>query len=341
MWEAMRGAAQEAGMASAGEDANVAALERGAAELFGQEAALFVPTTTTGTSLALANAAVGERLVVAEARSHFYWVERAHWRMLQGARVVPVMGDRFGAFDVESLEKVVMESCYDVELELGLICLENTHNVCGGTYLTPGHMRQMRHFADRTGALVYLDGARLLNAAVAQDVPAHELSGQADIVVITLSKGLLAPMGALLCGARDLIEGARVVGRRLGSMNLHKAGIFAAAARVALDGVAGALAQDHRRARALAEELREIDGLGIDLDTVQTNLVRVDTTPSGLPAREVATRLLERDLAVHVLAPWAFKMAAYRGITDAHVDEAIEIIRDVMANLEGQPEESE
>jgi len=329
MWEAMMKVTP--GMASSGEDPVVRELEDYVAELTGKEAAMFLPTTTNGTVLACMTRDLRGKQVIMEARCHIYWVERLHISHLAGAAPKLIRGDKFGAMDLQAIEDAINETAYGYTPPTGMICLENTHNVYGGTVLTPAYTEAVAKLAHDQGIDLFLDGARVFNSAVALDVPVRALTAPADHVVLSLNKGLGAPLGGMLCGSRGFIDGAKVLAKRTGMIAIHKAGLFAAAGLVGLRTMYTGLADDHRRARRLAEGLSEIDGLAIDMETVQTNLVRVSTQETGVSALELAHRVAEHGLAIHVLEPEVFKMALCYDVDDSQVDEALDIFAKALA----------
>jgi threonine aldolase len=331
MWEAMMRV--RPGMASSGEDPTVRALEERMAELTGHEAALFLPTTTNCTVAAFLASDLPGKVMILESRSHIYWMERLHVSQLSGATPRLVQGDKFGVMSLATVEGVLTESAYGQRHAPGYFCLENSHNVCGGTVLSPEYTAAAGELVRRYGGKLFLDGARVFNSAAALDVELRALTAPADAMVTSLNKGLGAPLGGLLCGTLELIDKARDVARRTGMLAVHRAGIFAAAALVAIDEMAGRLGDDHRRARLLAEELDRIDGLAVDLETVQTNLVRVSTEQSGVRAMEVAQKAAAHGLAVHVLEAQVFKLAVCYAIDDAQLERAITILSEVMDEL--------
>ena len=333
MWEVMKNVTP--GMANAGQDQHVNELEALAAELTGKEAALFLPTTTNGTVLAHMNSDLVGKQVILESRCHIYWVEALHISALSGGAPRLIRGDKFGAMPLGEVEAVLADTAYGYGVPTGMVNLENTHNVYGGTVLTPQYTKLISELAHRYGAELFLDGARVINAAVAQDVPIRALTEPADHVVVSLNKGLGAPMGALLCSRADFIEGVKLLAKRTGMIAVHKAGIFAAAGVVALTEMVAGLEDDHRRAHRMASALSEMDGLYVDMETIQTNLFRVSTEPLGMTALELAERLAVYGLGIHVLEPYAFKMSLCYAIDDAMVDEVIEIFQKVLGEIQG------
>ena len=169
-----------------------------------------------------------------------------------------------------------------VETGALMLVLENTHTRAGGTVLTPELTAELAGAAQRHGAYVHLDGARLFNAAVALGVPVSELAAPVNTVAVSLNKGLCAPMGTILAGRTQVIELAHATLRRLGGASVHKAGIAAAAALVALDTLVDRLADDHRRARELGALLQEIPGLEVEPAEIETNIVLVDVSGTEL-----------------------------------------------------------
>ena len=325
-------------MAIAGEDKVLNEFQALAAELTGKEAAMFLPTTTNGIVLAHMNSDLRGKQVIMEASCHIFWVEGLHVSHLSDAMPRLIRGDKFGAMDFDEVEAVFTDTCYGHTVPVGMIDLENTHNVYGGTVLTPEYTQQMAELAHRHGADLFLDGARVATAAAAQGVPIRALTEPADHVAISLSKDLGAPLGAVLCSSAGFIEGVRLLAKRTGMIAVHKAGIFAAAGIIALTDMVERLPEDHRRTRRLAEALSEIDGLTIDLETVQTNLCRVSTEALGMPAIEVAQRVAEHGLAVHVMEPYVFKLGICYAVDDAMIDETIEIMKKVIAGIRNVPD---
>ena len=332
MWEAMMKVTP--GMANAGQDRFVNELEAMAAEMTGKEAALFLPTTTNGTVLAHMKSDLRGKQVIMESRCHIYWVEALHVSDLAGAAPRLIKGENSGMMPLDEIEAVLTETAYGYQIPTGMIDLENTHNVYGGTVITQKYTEQVSELAHRYGSEVFLDGARVVNAAVAQDVPVLALTEPVDHVVISLNKGLGAPLGALLCSRADLITDAKLMAKRTGMIAIHKAGIFAAAGIIALTKMIEGLADDHARAHRLASALSDLDGLYVDMDSIQTNMFRVSTEPIGKTALELGERLAVHGLGIHVLEPQAFKMSLCYAIDDDMVDQAIDIFKKVMPEMQ-------
>ena len=328
MWSAMQSA--KLGMADVGEDPQVRELEALAADLSGQEAAILVPTTTVGNVLAILGYAPRGSIVLMEDRCHIHWVEQGHVSAFAGATTQLIHGDKFGAIALGDIEAALTRKYFGRRQPVSMLCLENTHNICGGTILTAAYMAEVVDLCHRYGVTVFVDGARLFNAAVGSGVSLRELASPADAVVIGLSKGLAVPFGSLLCGTREFVDQAKVNYRRIGALSMHRAGIYAAAGLVALRTMVERLAEDHARARRLAEAVRDMDGLRVDLETVQTNLVRVETDESGYSAVEFASALAAEGIAVHAFEEQAFKFAVHVDIDDADIDATIDATKRVV-----------
>ena len=309
MWEAMRAA--PIGFAAADDDGPVAELERRGAELLGTEAALFLPSCTMANLAALLTlAAPGERVVL-EASAHILVNEGDGLSTL--ARLVPCpLEGQAGRLDPDALAATLARH------SATLVCLENSHTRAGGTVLDLAATAALAAAAHAAGAAVHLDGARLVNAAVALGAPLAALAAPADTVSLSLNKGLGAPFGALLAGGAATLQSARAAARSLGGGSLHKAGIAAAAALVALAGMEERIAADHRRAQTLAAALRA-RGVELDPPEVETNII--GTFPAG-----TLTAAL-RELAAHgVLAHSPdgshLRLVTHQGITDAAIAPA-------------------
>lgn len=335
MWEAMKQASMAFELSSVGTDPTVLELERIGAEITGQEAAYLLPSTTAATMLAMVAAGVRAKQIIMESKSHLFWLQRFHETVYAGAYPLCIDGGDAGVMPLESVRAALNQTVWGLENKTAFVCIENTHNICGGTPLTPEYTEQIAGIAHTADAQLFIDGARIWNAAVALDVEVADLCKPADAVVLSLNKAPLAPYGALLCGSRQLISNARAEAVRTGANQVHKSSIFAAAAIVGLRGIDERLRADHSRARWLAEELAGIPGLSVNVDATRTNLVRVDTTKTGVPALDIATELSKRDLALQVIEPDVLRLVTYASITDDDIAEAISIFREVSNKFAG------
>jgi threonine aldolase len=212
-----------------------------------------------------------------------------------------------------------------------LVALENTHNRCGGAALTVEYTRSVGELAHEHGLLLHIDGARIFNAAVALGVDARELAAPADSVTFCLSKGLCAPVGSLVCGSKEFIARAHRARKQLGG-GMRQAGVLAAAGVVALQSMVERLADDHRRARLLAQGLATIPGLVLDPGTPKTNMLfcsLADDVPLG--AAQVAAALAKRGVRAGVVAPRRFRLVTHYWIGDDDITWAVDAFRDVLA----------
>jgi threonine aldolase len=211
-----------------------------------------------------------------------------------------------------------------------LVCLENTHNGCGGVYQTPDYTHQMAEWAHSHGLSVHLDGARIFNAAVAQGVPASQLSGPVDSVTFCLSKGLCAPVGSVLCGSQPYIAKARRLRKMLGG-GMRQAGILAAAGLVALEKMVVRLGEDHARAKKLADGLRLVPGLQLDPKTPATNMVFLSLRPEvQCTTDELIEKLKKRGVLIGATGERQYRLVTHYWIEDADVQEVIEAFRRVV-----------
>jgi threonine aldolase len=211
-----------------------------------------------------------------------------------------------------------------------LICLENTHNRCGGVHLDVEYMQAVGKLAQRHGLKLHLDGARIFNAAIAQGVSVQELIEPADSVTFCLSKALCAPVGSVLCGSGSFISQARRIRKQLGG-GMRQAGILAAAGIIALENMVTRLSEDHARARALAEGLKNVPGLLLDPGTPYTNMVFLNLAEQiPLTAKQISQRLADRGVLAGVTGTRRFRLVTHYWIDDEAVGRAIAAFRLVL-----------
>ncbi len=297
-----------------GDDPTVQALEGRVAELTGKEAALYVPSGTMGNQLAVKCHTDPGDEVLLERQSHIFLYEQGGLGVNSGCLAHIVEGES-GAITPAQIQAAVREWATDEHVaRLRLVCLENTHNRLGGTILPLERLQAVAAAAHTHGLAVHLDGARLWNASVATGVPVREWAATADSVMMCFSKGLGAPVGSILAGPRDFVRRARRVRKRWGG-GMRQVGILAAACLHALDHHVARLADDHRRAQALARGFAQVEGVRVI--EPETNIVIVELPdPAFDPAR------LLRSLEAHGVRMVAFGARRLRAITHLDVDDA-------------------
>lgn len=253
-----------------GEDPTVAQLEQRAAEIFRREAAIFVPTGTMGNQIAIRLHTEHGQEVICEARAHIVDWEMAMLSAFSGCMPRTIAGDH-GVLTWKQIQAAIAPGIY-YRAPTGLISLENTHNMAGGTVTSLDVLEEVWAGAKNAGIPVHLDGARVFNAAVYLRTSVAELTRGFDTVMFCLSKGLCAPVGSVLVGTREHIDKARIFRKALGG-GMRQVGVLAAAGLVALEKMTERLAEDHANAKLIAESLASVPGISVDLAGVQTNIV--------------------------------------------------------------------
>lgn len=309
------------------EDPTVNRLQATAAQMLGKEAGLFVPSGTMGNLAGiLAHCTRGDEAILGN-KSHTFLFEAGGISALGGVHSCQVPNQPDGAMDLEEVKAAIRSD--DAHFPpTRLICLENTHNRCGGVALSAEYTRQMGELAHAHDLRLHLDGARLFNAAAAQSIQAAELADPADSVTICLSKGLCAPVGSVLCGSEAFIRRAHRIRKMLGG-GMRQAGILAAAGLIALEQMTSRLPEDHARAARLAAGLAKIPGLQVD--SAHTNMVFVgldDLVMTG--AVEIAARLKMQGVKVGVVSPRRFRLVTHYWIDDAGIEQAISAFNQVL-----------
>ncbi len=309
-------------------DPTVLELEHLAATMLGKEAALLTVSGTMSNLVALRTHCEAGAAAIVEESAHLYGMEFGGLAAACGLLVLPVPGHH-GAMNLDALRMATRKAATGFPAR-GIVCVENTHNAAGGAVIPPAHIDRCAAIAHGAGLPVHLDGARILNAAVALGVDARQLTASADTVSCCLSKGLSAPVGSLLAGPRDFIDRARKVRRALGG-TMRQAGIIAAPGIVALTTMVARLAEDHRHARLLGERLAVLPGVRVDLETVQSNMVNLDVRDLGIDAATFARHL--DALGVRGLPGLGtiVRFVMYRGISEADVIAAAEAVKQVVA----------
>jgi len=309
-----------------GEDPTVNRLEELAAAMTGKEAALLVVSGTMGNLVSvLSHCRRGEEAILGD-QSHIFNYEAGGASALGGVVFHPVLTGRFGELDLPGLEQAIRPAATNLHYAPpGVICLESTHNRCGGTILPLAYFQQVRAIADHTGLPVHLDGSRIFNAAVALHTHVKEFAQQVDSVQFCLSKGLAAPVGSLVCGSKDFIARARRVRKMVGG-GMRQAGIIAAAGIVALTEMVDRLVEDNQTARQLAEGLASLPGMQLDLDTVQTNIVIFGphAPPSAGPS--LAQVLAQEGVRIGDLGGGRFRAVTHYGVSREDIEKALQIV---------------
>lgn len=313
-----------------GEDPTVNRLEALAAERMGKAAALFVASGTMGNLAAvLAHCGRGDEMILGDL-SHTFLYEAGGAAALGGVhpRTLPTQPD--GTLAPAAIEAAVRGDDPHFPVTR-LICLENTHNRAGGAALGAAYLRDVGELADRRGLRLHLDGARIFNAAVALGVPARRLAAPAHSITFCLSKALCAPVGSVLCGEAEFIARARRVRKQLGG-GMRQAGVLAAAGIVALETMVERLAEDHVRARRLAEALSLLPGIALDPGTPHTNMVYFNLNEAApLDAAQLTARLARDGVRVHPSGARRFRLVLHHDVDDEGLERALAAFKAALA----------
>jgi threonine aldolase len=317
-------AAAEVGDDVYGEDPTVNLLERRAAEVFGREAALFVPTGTMGNQIAIRLHTQPGQEVIAESRAHILDWEMATTAVFSGCLVRAVVAER-GILTWKHIEPAITGRGA-FRAATGLIEIENTANLAGGTVTPLPVLEEIWMGAKERKLPVHLDGARIFNAAVALGVDVKTLTSGFDTVMFCLSKGLGAPVGSMLTGSAEQMERARIFRKALGG-GMRQAGVLAAAGLIALEQGPARLHEDHANARLLAEALSNMEGVEIELDSVETNIVVFSLT-GGRSAAELANRLKARGVLMSAVGKDTIRLVTHLDVDRAACVAAAEALGD-------------
>lgn len=312
------------------EDLTINRLEQRAAETFGREAAIFVPSGTMGNQIAIKLHTTHGEEVICEERGHIFNYEMAMMAHFSGVIPRPVWAED-GILTWKHVQSKLRPKS-DHASKTGLVSLENTHNLAGGM-VTP--LDVFNDICDQTheaGLPVHLDGARIFNAAVALGIPVAQLTAKADTVMFCLSKGLGAPVGSMLVGTAEHIDRARMYRKALGG-GMRQAGILAAAGLIALEQGPSKLANDHANAKFLAEGLSHIPGLKFNPAKVQTNIVICDATATRMTGDELSAKLREEGVLANKVEPHEIRFVTHVDVSREQCAQALEVVAAVCGAL--------
>ena len=309
------------------EDPTIKKLETLSAEKTGKEAALFVPSGTMGNLISvLSHCSRGDEILLGD-RCHISLYEVGGVSALGGVHPRTLPNNCDGTISLDLLEKGIRHS--DIHSpSTRLICLENTHNFCQGTPLSPDYMTTVADLASNYGLKIHLDGARVFNAAVALKIPVAKLTEKVDSVMFCLSKGLSAPVGSLVCGSSDFIDNARKMRKMVGG-GMRQAGHLAAAGLVALQELVDRLQEDHENAKLLARGIACLDGIEVDETRVKTNIIFFNLT--GMEGETFIDQLEKKQIKLLMTGEGVFRAVLHREVSKEQVQTVIETIGSILA----------
>ena len=312
-----------------GEDPTVNRLQERAAEIFEKEAAIFVPTGSMGNQIAVKlHTRPGEEVVIEE-RGHMFNYEMAAMSAISGVIARPVKSlDGSGILTWDEIAGAVHHNSAYYVAPTGMIAIENSHNFAGGAVMPASRAEEIGGRAHELGIPVHLDGARIFNASTALGQSVAALSRPVDSVMFCLSKGLGAPIGSMLLGSRAFIDAARSWRKLLGG-GMRQAGVIAAAGLIALEEGPKRLHEDHENARRFANGLAEIDGIGIDLEKVVTNIVIFEVAGTGIAPSEITARLAKLGILATVFGA-SIRVVTHCDVSTADIDLALDALRKVL-----------
>ncbi len=306
-----------------GDDPTVNRLQAVAAERLGKEAALFVPSGTMANQVALrTHTEPGDEIIV-EVGSHIFLYEGGGPAAISGVSVWPVAAER-GLLSAEQVAAAVRPPGGLSHFPLTkLVCVENTANRGGGSVYRPERIAAIADVAREHGLNLHLDGARMFNAVAALGTTAADVAAPFDSISFCLSKGLGCPVGSLLVGSRAFVDRAHRFRKMLGG-GMRQAGILAAAGLYALEHHVDRLVEDHARARRLAEALDAVDGCGVDLPAVESNMVYVDVSGTGRDASAIVEDLAALGVLSHAPNAACIRLVTHLEVDDAAIDATLD-----------------
>ncbi len=311
-----------------GDDPTVNRLEEIAAQKLNKEAAVFVSSGTMGNLVALlTHCGRGDEVILGD-KAHSFRSEVGGMAALGGIHPMPLPNQPDGTLRLDDIRAAIRPDDPHYP-RTRLIILENTHNACYGTPLSPAYMQSVFALARENNLRVHTDGARIFNAAVAQNVDVRELTQYTDTISFCLSKGLSCPVGSLLCGPRDFIAEARRQRKMVGG-GMRQAGVLAAAGIVALETMIDRLADDHANAKYFAEQLADIPGIDLDVDKVKTNIVFFDVQANVMSALELSKRLEREGVLIFDTSASRLRAVTHYGIERAEVEDAVSAVKKVI-----------
>jgi threonine aldolase len=306
-----------------GEDPTVNRLERRAAEVFRKPAGLFVPSGTMGNTIGIKLHTRHGQEVICESRAHILNFELSMMAWFAGCVARPIFAED-GLLRWDAIRAEIRPHgphCAPT----GLIEIENTNNLAGGTVYPPEWIDEICDGAHALGLKVHMDGARIFNASAACGRPVHELAARVDTVMSCLSKGLGAPVGSMLVGTAEDIAQARLYRKRLGG-GMRQAGVLAAAGLIALEEMPARLVEDHANARFLAEQLCRVPGITAQPAKVATNIVLFDVAGTSLTSAEFSRRLRERGVLINGVGPTRLRLVTHFDVSRSDCERALEVI---------------
>jgi threonine aldolase len=311
------------------EDPTLKKLEALAAQKTGKESALFVPSGTMGNLISvLSRCQRGDEIILGD-RSHIFLHEVGGIAALGGVHPRTIPNNPDGTLPLASIEQSIRHP--DIHSpSTRLICLENTHNFCQGSPLSPEFMDNVRDLANKYGLKIHLDGARLFNAAVAQNIEVKELTRQVDSVMFCLSKGLSAPVGSLVCSSQDFIQRARKFRKMVGG-GMRQAGHLAAAGLVALESLVERLQEDHQNTQSLADLLSSIKGIELDRENIKTNIIFFKLNSDHIDGDTFINRLEEKSIKILMTDPGIFRAVLHREVSAEQVKTVGKTIQAILS----------
>ena len=308
------------------EDPTVQKLETLSAEKMGKEAALFVPSGCMGNLISLlSHCGRGDEILLGD-RSHISLYEVGGVAALAGVHPRPLPNKNDGTISIDLLEKGIRHS--DIHCPpTRLICLENTHNFCQGSPITPEYMTEVRKIANKFGLKIHLDGARIFNAAVALGVPVAKLTEKVDSVMFCLSKGLSAPVGSLVCGSSEFIVKARKARKMVGG-GMRQVGHIAAAGLIAINEQVDRLQEDHDNAKFLASQLSDLDGIEVDVTRIKTNIIFFKLT--GIDGEVLLNQLEHNQIKILMTDANVFRAVLHREVSKEQVQTVVKTFQSIL-----------
>jgi threonine aldolase len=309
------------------EDPTVNQLEKIAAERMGKEAAIFVPSGTMGNLISiLSHCERGDEVILGD-QSHIFLNEVGGLSALGGIHPHIIKNEPDGTLDLKTIEQKIRTS--DIHYPpTRLITLENTHNYCMGSPISPEYMRQVGNLAQKYNLKIHIDGARIFNAAIALKLDVKDLLCEADSVMFCLSKGLSAPVGSIVCGSKNFIHKTRKWRKMVGG-GMRQSGHLAAAGIIALNNLTDRLKKDHSNAQKLAQGLARLKRIVLKPELIKTNIIFFSLEHSNIKPETFLENLEAQGIKILMIHEGVFRIVLHREISETQVELVIKAMKEI------------